>query len=44
LVALGNVNVGPIPQMNSFEPDGERKTSFGRDWTVFVSSGGVDRI
>jgi hypothetical protein len=25
LVALGNVNGGPIPQMNSFEPEGERK-------------------
>src|SRR5262249_1453940 len=25
LVALGNVKVGPMPQMNSFEPDGERK-------------------
>ena len=25
LLAVGNVNVGPRPQMNSFEPDGERK-------------------
>jgi hypothetical protein len=25
LLAVGNVNVGPMPQMNSVEPDGERK-------------------